>query len=184
VLYLKSRGLVSFPLRARHFSRNAISRLSKPISGAVLSDGIWDNPQGSLGQLISMLARLNLMGKDRVQLLPMGLVVAIPSAIEVSGDIIAAATTLAGLILVFLGATSTSYESYDPVMRDRKIRARFSRRAWFGFVGFSLSLLTVIFALIAKWLHQEWAALVSLILFMVALVWVLIAALMSVRDIK
>jgi hypothetical protein len=110
--------------------------------------------------------------------------VAIPSAIEVSGDIVAAATALAGLVLVFLGATSTSYESYDPIMRDRAIRKRFRRRAWFGFIGFALSLLAVFFALIGKWLHQECSALAALAFFTIALLWILIAAVLSVRDIK
>jgi hypothetical protein len=101
--------------------------------------------------------------------------VVIPSAMEVSGDVVTAATTLAGLVLVFLGATSTSYESYPAVMRDRAIRKRFRRRAWFGFAGFALSLLAAFLALEGKWLHHECSALVAFVLFAAALIWVLIA---------
>jgi hypothetical protein len=103
---------------------------------------------------------------------------------EVSGDLVTAAATLAGLVLVFLGATSTSYESYAPVLRDARIRTRYRRRGWFGFTGFALSLLSAFLALIGKWLHQEWCAFAALVLFTVALLLVLVAAVLSVRDIR
>jgi hypothetical protein len=110
--------------------------------------------------------------------------VAVPSAIEVSGDVVAAATTLAGLVLIFLGATVSSYESYDAIMRTVALRNRFRYRAWFAFTGFALTLFAAFFALIGKWLHQEWSALAALALFAIALVWVLVAAILSVRDIR
>jgi hypothetical protein len=103
---------------------------------------------------------------------------------EVSGDVVAAATVLAGLVLVFLGATSTSYESYPAVMRGPAVRKRFRFRAWFGFAGFALSLLAAFLALIGKWLHQECCVLTAMGLFVIALVWVLVAAVLSVRDIR
>jgi hypothetical protein len=110
--------------------------------------------------------------------------VAIPSAIEVSGDVVAAATTLAGLVLVFLGATVSSFESYDPIQRGPTLRTRYKRRAWFTFVGFVLSLLASVSALLGKWLGLECAAIAGLALFIVALVWVLFNALFFVREIK
>jgi hypothetical protein len=106
----------------------------------------------------------------------------IPSAIELSGDLVAAATTLAGLVLVFLGATYTSYQSYAPILRDRTVRDRFRRRAWFVFTGFALSLVAAFSALIGKWFHHEYFALAALLLFAVALLWVLMAAVLSVKG--
>ena len=103
---------------------------------------------------------------------------------DVSGDVIAAATTLAGLVLVFLGATSTSYESYAPILRNQTIRARFRRRGWFGFIGFMLSLCASALALAGKWLHIDCYVQAALMLFGVSLLWVLVAAFLSVRDIK
>jgi hypothetical protein len=117
-------------------------------------------------------------------LLPRAVGVTIPSAIEVSGDLLAAATALGGLVLVFLGSTYTSYESYPSMMRDAKVRARFRRRAWFGFAGFVLALLSALFALLGKWIHLEWCSFTGLALFIAALCWVLASALMSVRDIQ
>jgi hypothetical protein len=117
-------------------------------------------------------------------LLPTGQKVALPSAIEVSGDVLASATTLAGLVLVFLGATYTSYEAYPAIMRDTKVRARYRRRAWFGFAGFALALLAASAALLGKWLHEERSALAAIGLFGTAMVWVVVAAVLAVRDIR
>jgi uncharacterized membrane protein YiaA len=108
---------------------------------------------------------------------------AIPSAVEVSGDVVSASTALAGLILVFLGATSTSYDSYQATERGA-VRSRYQRRAWFAFTGFALALLSVLLALIGKWLHQECAAVAAMVIFVVALFWTLLAAVFSVREIK
>jgi hypothetical protein len=74
---------------------------------------------------------------------------------EVSGDIVSAATTLGGLVLVFLAATFASYESMPGTLRDKTVRKRFRRRAWFGFAGFAFALLAALLALFAKWLHHE-----------------------------
>jgi hypothetical protein len=109
--------------------------------------------------------------------------VAIPNAVEVSGDVVTASTALAGLILVFLGATSTSYDTYEPTERGT-VRGRYQRRAWFAFIGFALALASALLALIGKWFHQECAALAAILIFAVALVWVLFAALFSVREIR
>lgn len=109
---------------------------------------------------------------------------AIPSAIEVSGDVVAAATTLAGLVLVFLGVTFTSYESYAPVQRGASLRARYKRRAWFIFIGFALAVLAALLALSGKWFHQECLALAAVIIFAVSSLWVVATAVMLVRDIQ
>ena len=113
-----------------------------------------------------------------------GATLAMAGALEVSGDLIAAAATLAGLVLVFIGATSTSYEGYPAEMRDRALRKRFRRRAWFGFTGFALSVVAAFLALVGKWFHQEWSAFTAAALFIIALIWVIVAAYLSVRDIR
>ena len=109
---------------------------------------------------------------------------AIPSAMELSGDVVAAASTLGGLVLVFLGATFSSYESYDPVQRGAAFRARYRHRAWFIFIGFALAVLAALLALVGKWLHSECLALAGFTVFIVSSLWVVVAALLLVRDIK
>jgi hypothetical protein len=108
----------------------------------------------------------------------------IPSALEVSGDLLAAATTLAGLILVFLGTTYASYQSITGILRDGTVRKKFRCRAWFMFIGFSLSLASALLGLIGKWFHHERYALAAVVLFVIALFWVLLAAIFLIRDIE
>jgi hypothetical protein len=103
---------------------------------------------------------------------------------EVSGDVVAAATTLAGLVLVFLGVTYTSFESYAPVQRGPTLRARYKRRAWFIFTGFALAVFAALLALAGKWLHQECLSLAGLAIFTASSLWVVAAAVLLVRDIQ
>jgi TRAP-type C4-dicarboxylate transport system permease large subunit len=106
-----------------------------------------------------------------------------PSALEIAGDVASASAALAGLILVFLGAIGTSFDGYQP-QEQRTVKSRYQRRAWFAFVGLTLALLAVLLALVGKWTRLECAAVSSLFLLFVSLVWVLLAALSAVREIK
>jgi peptidoglycan/LPS O-acetylase OafA/YrhL len=106
-----------------------------------------------------------------------------PSAVEISGDVASAASALAGLLLVFLGAVSASFGSYDAAAQNT-VRARYQRRAWFAFVGFVLALSAVPCALVAKWLSQQCLALTGLALLIIALIWALLAALLSAMEIR
>jgi hypothetical protein len=76
--------------------------------------------------------------------------VIVPSAFDVAGDVVAAATTLGGLVLVFLGAAVANYESYDRVMRTVALRNRYRRRAWLIFIGFVLAVIAALAALGGK----------------------------------
>src|SRR5262245_40084696 len=68
---------------------------------------------------------------------------------EVTGDLAAAGTALAGLILVYLGAVAVRYESLDATSRTER-RGYYRRHARLAFVGIVSALTTVLFALIAK----------------------------------
>lgn len=98
-------------------------------------------------------------------------------------EVVASATALAGLILVFLGAIGTAFDSYQK-QEQNAVRTRYQRRAWFAFVGFALALLSTCLGLVAKWLGNECAALAALVLLGVSLIWVLFAALSAVREIR
>lgn len=58
-------------------------------------------------------------------------------ALGVAGGVETAAVALTGLVLVFLGALTASFESYVP-QEKRSMRGRFQLRAWFSFVELSL----------------------------------------------
>lgn len=105
------------------------------------------------------------------------------SVAELGGDISAAAAALAGLLLVYIGAISTSFDSYQK-QEQASVRGRYQRRAWFAFIGFVLAILSVAFALLGKWLHQDCFGFAALICLGGALIWCVFTALFSVREIK
>lgn len=106
-----------------------------------------------------------------------------PSAIGVAGDVATSAMALAGLILIFLGAISTSFDSYQKTEQNT-VRGRYQLRAWFAFVGLVLALIAACLAISGKWLTSECAALASIAILFVSLIWVLLAALSAVRQIR
>ena len=106
-----------------------------------------------------------------------------PSAIEISGDISSAGAALAGLILVFLGAASTSFDSYER-QEQHAVRSRYQTRAWIAFVGFASALLSTVLALTGKWLSTPCLTLIAFALLLVAFLFALLAALLAVRDIR
>jgi hypothetical protein len=93
------------------------------------------------------------------------------------------AATLAGLILVFLGATANSFSSYDKAAQT-SVRSKFQAKAWFAFVGFAFALLATLLALVAKWLANDCVAWTALFTFVISLVWALAVALSAVREIR
>ena len=84
-------------------------------------------------------------------------------ALSLTGDVIAAGTALAGLVLVYLGSVSAGYASYE---RDqqRTVRAVYQRKAWFAVGGILLSILASGIAVLAKWSANDWIAGVSIII--------------------
>ena len=74
--------------------------------------------------------------------------------VSVSSDIAAAASALAGLILVYLGAVAVRYETLDPKHQSsaRDVYRRHARRAFRGIV---IALVAAIAALTAKALKSE-----------------------------
>lgn len=102
---------------------------------------------------------------------------------EIAGDILAAATALAGLLLVFMGAVSTAYDSYEAQQKSA-VLSQFRWRAWLAFAGFILSLLAAIFALAAKWFDCSALANVSACLLLAGFLIVVVAALRAVLDIR
>jgi hypothetical protein len=102
---------------------------------------------------------------------------------EIAGDLAAAATALAGLMLVFMGAVSTAFDAYSTEQQDA-VRSRYRWRIWLAFAGFLTSLASATLALVGKW--QECPSLVRdslYILLLGAFVIAVIAALLTAKDI-
>jgi hypothetical protein len=104
-------------------------------------------------------------------------------ALSVAGDVTAASVALAGLILVYLGALSATFDSYQKTEKVT-VRSKFQQRAWFAYIGFVLALLSSALAVVGKWLAITCAAQAAVIILLLALIWVLIAAGFVVMDIK
>jgi uncharacterized membrane protein len=74
--------------------------------------------------------------------------------VSLASDIVGAATALAGLILVYLGAAAVRYESLDP--KDQSaVRDVYRRHAARAFRGIVIALLAAVAALLSKSLKSE-----------------------------
>jgi len=105
------------------------------------------------------------------------------NALDISGDVSSAGAALAGLLLVFMGSITTSFESYDRVAQNA-VKPKYRNRIWFAFVGFALAILATFLALLAKWLRIECVAASALLILFVSLAWVVIAAIRAALDVK
>ncbi|HZR62861.1 MAG TPA: hypothetical protein VFA80_18100 [Xanthobacteraceae bacterium] len=111
------------------------------------------------------------MGESAVGLLPLG------------GDVIAAGTVLAGLILVYLGAVATEYASFQKTEQGA-VRPVFMRRAWFAVLGIVFSIAAAGLAVLGKWLALSCVVGTAAILLALALVWSVVIALLLAAEIK
>ena len=107
----------------------------------------------------------------------------IPAATGISSDILAAATTLAGLVLVFLAAEVTRYLATPGILRDTKMRAKYRGRAWFTFLGFLLAVAAALLALFGKWFQYEPLSLSAVAAFVLSALWAVVAAFRTVGEI-
>ena len=105
------------------------------------------------------------------------------SAAEIGGDVVAAGSAIAGLMLVYIGALSSSYGTFD-AREKPAVRASFQRRAWFAFVGLLLNALSIPFGLAAKGLDNSCALFASLGMLVLGVVWLVVVATLSVLEIK
>ena len=89
--------------------------------------------------------------------------------VSVTSDIVNAATALAGLILVYLGAVAVRYETLDPKDQStaRDVYRRHARRAFRGIV---IALVAAVAALTAEALKSEpYATIIAVVAFIALL---------------
>ena len=90
--------------------------------------------------------------------------------VSVASDIVNAATALAGLILVYLGAVAVRYETLDPKDQStaRDVYRRHARRAFRGIV---IALVAAVAALTAEALKSEpYATIIAVVAFIALLI--------------
>lgn len=102
---------------------------------------------------------------------------------EIMGDVASAGAAVAGLVLVFMGATTAAYEAYEPPAQ-KLVRKKFLRRIWLAFAGIAFGMVATALALIAGaggHIGFGWVAIISLALAATA---VLLAALQTALEIR
>lgn len=104
-------------------------------------------------------------------------------SISIAGEAVAAATALAGLILVYLGGLTSSYSSYQPQER-KSVVSSYQKRGWIAFVGLVLALLAAALGVIGKWLPNECVADVATGFLLVAFLWGVGIALVTALEIR
>lgn len=103
--------------------------------------------------------------------------------LELAGDVASAGTALGALLLVFIGATVSSFESYDKQAQS-VVRGRYRARGWMALAGFLLALLSCLSALVGKWVANEYLAMLAFGSLAASLLIVAVTALLTVLAIK
>lgn len=105
------------------------------------------------------------------------------SAITIAGDIAGAATALAGLLLVFIGAVTSAFDSFEPAAQST-VRGTFRWRGWLALVGFFFALGAAGLSLAGKWNNSYCLVVSATVLLGLSLLVAAVAAVISVLDIK
>jgi hypothetical protein len=98
------------------------------------------------------------------------------------GDIIAAGTALAGLIVIYLGTVISEYGSFSTEAQSA-VRGKFLPRAWFCLLGIVFAIATSGVAILRKWLGSGSLVGAAAILLSLALLWSVIVAILLAVEI-
>lgn len=102
--------------------------------------------------------------------------------VAAAGEVVTAATALAGLILVYLGALATGFDRFQP-QEKKAVKSRFQVRAWLAFAGLCLALGAAALGVLGKWLPNGCIADAAVILLLIAFLWGALIAFLTVREI-
>ena len=106
-----------------------------------------------------------------------------PNFYSISGEVAGASASLAGLILVFLGAIFVGFDSYDTTAKPH-IVDQYRGRARSALTGFLLSLGALLCALGGKlFMNQFWSGAAVMLLF-IAVLWIASVAWSGFEEIK
>lgn len=105
------------------------------------------------------------------------------TATEIGGDVVAAGSALAGLMLVYMGALSAGYSSYDP-QEKRAVRPSYQSRIWFAFVGLVLNAISIPLGLAGKGLENLCALYAGLGFLLFGTAWLIAVAALTAREVK
>jgi hypothetical protein len=104
-------------------------------------------------------------------------------SIGIAGDVITGATALAGLILVYLGSVASSFAAFEREQQTT-IKSTFQLRAWFGFAGMVVAIISAALALAGKWANNDCIVTLAGALLLIAFLWGAAIAFLTVREIR
>lgn len=102
---------------------------------------------------------------------------------HIADQLLAAGTTLAGLILIFLSNAVTAYEGYDPTERAT-VRQRYRSRGLLAFCAFTGALVSAILSISYYWVTVSCLIIIGAGFFIASLICALVAAYTAVGDIS
>ncbi len=91
-------------------------------------------------------------------------------------------SALAGLILVFLGATINAFDSYSPVEKQ-SVRKKYRLRARISFLGFISAILCALSALAWNWISLPFLEYVSLTAILISFIFAVVLAVLTVKEV-
>ena len=104
-------------------------------------------------------------------------------ALKMADAIVGASSATAGLLLVFLGSVTSSYELYRPT--DKKaVRKKYQERGLVAWLGLIIAFASAVLGLLAQWMTAANLAVAAFLLLTVSLLFVLYAAYLSLSEIK
>lgn len=102
--------------------------------------------------------------------------------LEISGDVAAASAAFAGLVLVFFGASTASFDSYSEDQKN-SVRWIYRRRAWPALAALFAALLSCGFSLYAKAASVCWSAVAGVCLLAFVGIAISLSAILAVVEI-
>lgn len=105
------------------------------------------------------------------------------SALEATGDIIAAGTALSGLMLVYVGAQLANFDSYTASEKS-SVKKKFQVRIGLSGIGSIIGLLAALFALFAKINASENLAMTSVSLAVIAFLWAIFVMAANMWEVR
>jgi len=105
------------------------------------------------------------------------------AVLDITGAIAGAATASSGLILVYIGASVSAFQTYDAQER-RSVLKKYRFRTNFAFGALLVSVSSAIFALLADWMDAAGLGVAAFGLLLLSLAGVAITAYLSLSEIS
>lgn len=70
--------------------------------------------------------------------------------LQLAGNVLSAATFIAGLLLAYIGSTAAAWTSIAVTLRDQDTKRKYQIRAWIAFGAFVAAIIAAVLALFSR----------------------------------